>query len=65
VEIALLESGGVDEVSLDHDLGLRAEVGDGYQVLLQIAERVHEGPGYVPPTLHVHSSNLGARERPR
>ena len=57
--IRLLEAGGVEEVSLDHDLG-DDDRGTGYDVLLWIEEQVvlH---GFRPPVLHVHSANAGAR----
>lgn len=59
--IALLEAGGVDELSLDHDLGDDAR-GTGYDVLLWIERAVAER-GFVPPRLHVHSANPAARRR--
>ncbi len=59
--IALLETGDVVELSLDHDLG-DDQRGTGYDVLLWIEERViHDG--FVPPILHVHSANPPARRR--
>lgn len=59
--ITLLESGQVQEVSLDHDLGddLR---GTGYDVIVWIEEAVAL-QGFRPPTLVVHSANSAARER--
>ena len=61
--MAVLEAGGVSEVSLDHDLGEAAEVGTGYDVLLWIEERVALDDAYVAPVVHIHTSNIGARER--
>lgn len=61
--IALLEAGGVTELSLDHDLGDEREVGSGYDVLLWIEERAAEDDAYIPPLIHVHSSNVVARQR--
>jgi len=61
--IGLLAAGDVAEVSLDHDLGEAERAGEGYDILLWVEQRVHEDPGYAPPVLHVHSSNLGARGR--
>lgn len=61
--IALLEAGGVDEISLDHDLGLGLEMGTGYQVATWLEERVFTDEAYVPPTIHVHSSNPNGHER--
>ncbi len=57
--IALLEAGGVDEVSLDHDLG-DDEHGTGYDVLLWIEEAVATSD-FEPPALRVHSANTSAR----
>ena len=61
--VRTLESQDVDEVSLDHDLGEREDVGEGYDVLAWIEEKVHEDERYLPPILHVHTSNTGARDR--
>ena len=61
--IALLESEDVVEASLDHDLGDAEEVGDGYEVAVWIEEKVATDYTYIPPTLHVHSSNVGGRQR--
>jgi hypothetical protein len=59
--IALLEAGGVTEVSLDHDLGDDAH-GTGYDVILWIEEAVALR-GFSPPKLTVHSANAQARSR--
>lgn len=61
--IAHLESEDLVEVSLDHDLGDPDEVGDGYAVAVWIEERVATDDTYIPPILHVHSSNVAGRER--
>lgn len=61
--IDALERSTIAEVSLDHDLGDAAEVGDGYDVLLWIEERAATDDGYVPPIIHIHTSNIGARDR--
>jgi hypothetical protein len=63
--IELLASGQVDELSLDHDLGLVDGDGreqTGYDVLLWIEEQVAVN-GYTPPLLSVHSANSPAHER--
>jgi hypothetical protein len=63
--IALLESGEVEELSLDHDLGLVGEQEreqTGYDVLTWIEQRVVTH-GFVPPKLSVHSANPPAHER--
>lgn len=52
----------VSEVSLDHDLGDDRN-GTGYDVLVWIEEKVFTDPDYVPPTIHVHTSNASAREK--
>ncbi|MDR6674620.1 cyclic-phosphate processing receiver domain-containing protein [Xanthomonas sp. 1678] len=59
--IALLESGQVDELSLDHDLGddLR---GTGYDVVVWIEEAVALR-GFRPPKISVHSANSSARQK--
>lgn len=61
--IALLERGGIDEASLDHDLGDPDEAGTGYAILLWIEERAAMDDDYQPPVIHIHSSNMGARGR--
>jgi hypothetical protein len=59
--IALLKSGEVSEVSLDHDLG-DDERGTGYDVILWIEEAVVTR-GFVPPKMSVHSANSSARQK--
>lgn len=59
--IALLETGQVLELSLDHDLG-DDERGTGYDVVLWIEEAVALN-GFVPPRITVHSANSSAREK--
>lgn len=59
--IALLKTGAVTEISLDHDLGDDAH-GTGYSVLLWIEEQVAVH-GMVPPIMHVHSANASARQK--
>ncbi len=61
--IAYLESENVVEVSLDYDLGDPDVVGDGYQVAVWVEARVTTDDDYVPPIIHVHSSNVVGRER--
>ena len=39
--IELLRTGTVDEIDLDHDLGVESEVGTGYDVLTWIENQVH------------------------
>ena len=59
--IALLESGQVEEISLDHDLG-NDEHGTGYDVVLWIEEAVALR-GFKPPRMFVHSANSSAKEK--
>ncbi len=60
--IALLRTGEVIALSLDHDLGDDAH-GTGYDVVLWIEEAVAVS-GFVPPaTMRVHSANSVARDR--
>ncbi len=59
--IALLETGGVEVLSLDHDLG-DDERGTGYDVILWIEEAVVVR-GFRPPRMMVHSANASAREK--
>ncbi len=59
--IALLQTGMVDELSLDHDLG-DDEIGTGYDVVLWIEETVALRQ-FKPPKNYVHSANSSARER--
>lgn len=56
--IALLQTGSVEVVSLDHDLG-DDERGTGYDVITWIDEAVVMR-GFVPPRILVHSSNSSA-----
>jgi hypothetical protein len=53
--IALLQTGNVAEISLDHDLGDDAR-GTGYDVIAWIEEAVVTR-GFVPPVVRVHSAN--------
>lgn len=57
--IAMLETGEVTELSLDHDLGDDAH-GTGYTVLLWLEEQVVV-KGLSPPVIYVHSANSSAR----
>lgn len=59
--IALLETGKVMELSLDHDLG-DDERGTGYDVVLWIEEAVALRD-FSPPKIIVHSANSSAREK--
>jgi hypothetical protein len=59
--IALLATGQVTEISLDHDLGDDSH-GTGYDVILWIEEAVYTSD-FVPPEIRVHSANPSARRR--
>ena len=58
--IELLRSGEVDEISLDHDLGLATPDSErtGYDVLAWLEEEVARGPWeHLVPVIDVHSAN--------
>ena len=59
--IALLETGQVDELSLDHDLG-DDERGTGDDVVLWVEEAVALR-GFLPQKMSVHSANSSARQK--
>lgn len=59
--IALLKTGRVVELSLDHDLG-DDDRGTGYDVILWIEEAVVTA-GFTPPLISVHSANASARQK--
>lgn len=59
--IRLLETGAVEELSLDHDLG-DDERGTGYDVILWIEEAVALR-GFLPARIVVHSANTAAAAR--
>lgn len=61
--IALLKTGSVDEISLDHDLSDDSR-GTGYDVIVWIEEAVAL-TGFDPPKITVHSANPSATERMR
>jgi Cyclic-phosphate processing Receiver domain len=60
--IELLRGGDVDELSLDHDLGLDvgARERTGYDVLLWLEAEVAAGGARPPGVIRVHSGNIGA-----
>jgi hypothetical protein len=53
--------GGVEEISLDHDLGTVDE--SGYDLLLWIERECHAGYLHRVPRLHIHTANPPARKR--
>ena len=60
--IALLKTGEVTHLSLDHDLG-DDKHGTGYDVVLWIEEAVVT-TGFIPPQeMRVHSANSSARQK--
>ena len=63
--IDLLRAGGVEALSLDHDLGL--DLGErertGYDVLLWLEAAVAAGRVRPPAVLRIHSGNVGAVTR--
>ena len=60
--IILLESGIVDEISLDHDLGDDRR-GTGYNVLLWIENEIVMNNAFKLPRITIHTANPPARER--
>lgn len=56
--IALLHTGEVTHISLDHDLGDDAR-GTGYDVVLWIEKAVAQH-GFIPPAITLHSANTSA-----
>jgi hypothetical protein len=65
--IDLLRSGDVEEISLDHDLGLFTEGGKehtGHEVLVFIEREVAMGTAtFTLPEIHIHSANAVGRRR--
>jgi len=61
--IRLLETGAVEEISLDHDLGDDVR-GTGYDVILWIEEAVALRR-FKPPRITVHSANASAADKMR
>jgi hypothetical protein len=63
--IELLRAGGVEGLSLDHDLGLDVEARErtGYDVLLWLEAEVAAGRTRPPAVMRVHSGNVGAVTR--
>lgn len=64
--ISLLQMGEVEELSLDHDLGLDTPEAErsGYSVLLWLEREVGEGRWSFPlPEITIHSANPPGRER--
>ncbi len=58
--IALLKTGQVERLSLDHDLG-DDDRGTGYDVVLWLEEQVAAGVMKPPREITVHSANISAR----
>jgi hypothetical protein len=60
--IELVRGGEVEEISLDHDLGLDvgARERTGYDVLVWLEEEVAAGRARPPAVMTVHSGNVGA-----
>jgi hypothetical protein len=63
--IELLRGGEVEELSLDHDLGLDVGLRErtGYDVLLWLEREVTAERARPPVVLSVHSGNVGAVRR--
>ena len=63
--IALLQTGKVKEISLDHDLGEENKTGKfstGYDVVCWIEEKVAK-EGFIPPVIKIHSANPVGRKK--
>lgn len=60
--IALIQKGGVEIVSLDHDLGDDAR-GTGYDVITWLERETHENPQFIAPKVLIHTQNPSARLR--
>ncbi len=60
--IALLKSGEVERLSLDHDLG-DDDRGTGYDVITWLEEQVALGAMQPPTEITVHSANVSARTK--
>jgi hypothetical protein len=60
--IDLLRGGRVEELSLDHDLGLDVGPNEqtGYDVLVWLEREVAAGRATPPAVIRVHSGNVGA-----
>lgn len=54
--IAMLETGKVEMISFDHDLGPET-AGTGYDVARWIEEQAHTNPDFMVPEWLVHSAN--------
>jgi hypothetical protein len=67
--ISLLDAGGVEEISLDHDLAIEHYSGDysraesGYTVLVWLEGQTARDAAYPVPVIHVHTMNSTARRR--
>jgi hypothetical protein len=65
--INLVRTGEVEEISLDHDLGLvdqNSKEVTGYDVLTWIENEVGSGRAtFAVPTIHVHSANAAVYTR--
>ena len=62
--IALLETGTVRELSLDHDLGDDEGIGTGYDVVLWLEEKLFNNANFrAPDVMKVHSANVSARTK--
>ena len=61
--IDYLKTGEVEELSLDHDLGIEEIVGNGYMVLQWIEQEVFLRRFKPPGVMAVHSANGPATER--
>ena len=63
--INYIKSGQVEEISLDHDLGLWNDCGEitGMKVLEWLEEKVYFDKTFIPPKITLHTANSVARKR--
>jgi len=57
-----IKRGGVEEISLDHDLG-DDKRGTGYDVLRWLEKKLHEDPSFPVPVIHIHTANPVAHKK--
>ena len=64
IEFMKNNSGKVDIISLDHDLGDDFEHGTGYNVICWIEEQIHVNNEFIPPNdIRIHTANASARQK--
>ena len=61
--IALIETGQVSEISLDHDLASTTKGKSGYDVACWIEKKVFTDEGFDPPKVSCHSMNSVGKKK--